>query len=340
MPIYLVGTNPDYLRDAAREFQRKNKGDRVDIFLEADGTTPPHSDVTSASEWAVRFDRDIRLRCLLSFHYYRKADLGKMFSPDIPDPIIMADSGAFSAASLGVPIDLNEYARWLKLWRDRLSVYANLDVIGDPKKTLENQRRLEDKGFNPLPVFHVNEPWEYLEYYLDNYDYIALGGLVPHSARLKALMPWLIKAFKMLPPGKGYHGFGVTGWTVLKSFPWTSVDSTSWSIGYRYGKVPLFSPVEGKFVSAYLGDPVTCYRYRNLFEYCGFDWRDFAQRERNDRAKIAVVGAISYLRAEKWLSRKHSKAMKIYLATIPGDYEKLKGGVNGQDSLRDIWRNG
>ena len=326
MPIYLVGTNPDYLRDAAREFQKfESRRKNVDIFLGADSSgATKHSDVRGASESLATFNRGSRLRCLLSFHYYRKVDIAKMFPDDVPEPIIMADSGAFSAATLGVSIELDDYVEWLKLWRHRFSIYANLDVIGDPKKTLENQRRLEDKGFNPLPVFHVNEPWEYLEYYLDNYDYIALGGLVPHSQRLKALMPWLIKAFKMLPPGKGYHGFGVTGWDVLKSFPWTSVDSTSWNKGYRYGNVPLFSPVEGKFVTAVLADQVSCYKYRHLFEYCGFDWKDFGHRKKGEpvtgamRGKIAGVSAISYLRAEEWLRKRHKGAMETYLSILPG----------------------
>ena len=352
MRIYLVDGACGNLRNASQGLDlflgsgNANKaikwaGDGLSIFLGADSNgTRKHSDVASAALAVADFTRDIRLRCLLSFYYYAKVDLDSMFSPDVPEPIIMADSGAFSALTLGVPINISDYANWLKRWECRLSVYANLDVIGDPKATLDNQRRLEDKGLAPLPVFHVNEPWEYLEYYLENYDYVALGGLVPHAMRVSSLMPWLIKAFKMLPKGKGYHGFGVTGWTILKSFPWASVDSTSWSIGYRYGRVPLFSPVEGKLVSAYLGDPVSCYRYRHLFEYCGYDWKDFADRTKNTRAKIAGVSAVSYLRIEEWLRRKHAKAMKVYLSTIPGDFEKLKEGTNGKHSLRYIGGNG
>ena len=332
MRIYLVDTSAGNLSDASQGLH---------LFLGADTNgANKHSDVASAALAVADFTKDIRLRCLLSFYYYAKVDLDNMFSGGVPVPIIMADSGAFSAATLGVPVNLSDYADWIKRWKHRLAIYANLDVIGDPRATLDNQHRLEDKGLAPLPVFHVNEPWEYLEHYLERYDYVALGGLVPHAMRVSALMPWLVKAFKMLPPGKGYHGFGVTGWTILKSFPWTSVDSTSWSIGYRYGRVPLFSPVEGKLVSAYLGDPGTCYRYRHLFEYCGFDWKDFADRSRNSRAKIAGVSAVSYLRIEEWLRRKHAKAMKVYLATIPGDFENLKEGTNGQHSLRYIGGNG
>jgi len=322
----LWATAPIYLVDAAIALGslKSRNGDGMNIFLGADTSgVSDSSDVAGASKLMSKFNQRIRLPCLLSFHYYRKVDIAKIFPSDVPEPLIMADSGAFSATTVGASIELNDYVAWLRLWGHRFAVYANLDVIGDPKQTLENQRRIEDKGFNPLPVFHVNEPWQYLEYYLEHYDYVALGGLVPHAGRPKALIPWLVKAFKMLPSGKGYHGFGATGWTILKSFPWTSVDSTSWNKGYRFGRVPLFSPLEGRFVSAPLGDTVLCHKYRQLFEYCGLDWKDFGHRKKGEpvtktmRIKIAGVSAISYFRAEEWLRKRHEgKAVYKLLGTV------------------------
>lgn len=293
--------------------------------------------VSATVESAGVTSTDVRLRVLLSYHYYSKVDLATEVPGGVP---VMADSGAFSAAMLGASIDLDNYANWLKGWKDRIEVYANLDVIGDAKKTLANQKRLEDKGLRPLPVFHVNESWDYLEYYLENYDYVALGGLVPYAGRLNSIMPWLIKAFKMLPKGKGYHGFGVTGWTILRSFPWASVDSSSFGSGYRYGRVTLFSPVEGKIVTAALGDAQSCYRYKNLFRFHGFDWRDFVQRERNDRKKMMLASAVGYLRAEEWLRKRHEQELEIYLAIVPGDLKLLKGVTDGKHTLRDFRRYG
>ena len=304
MNIYLADAAAQNLNDAA---------DGLNIFLGADAPSPTTSTILYASNEINRLNKDIRLRCLLSYHYYKKVDISKIFSPDIPQPLIMADSGAFSALSLGVPIDIYDYANWIKKWDKYFYKYPNLDVIGDPKKTLDNQHLLEAEGLKPMPVFHVNEPWEYLEHYLDKYDYVALGGIVPYSQRLSILIPWLIKAFKMLPEGKKYHGFGVTGWKVLCSFPWDSVDSSSWAAGYRYGRIPLFSPVEGKIVAAVLGDPVSCFKYKNLFDYVGYNWKDFAYRKEGEplsgqrRKEVAGVSAITYLRVEQWLRKRHQK---------------------------------
>ena len=313
LQIYLVdGSQAVYLNEAFEE---------LTIFLAgaASNGVNENSDMARVVGEIYAYNPTHKMRCLLSYHYYKKADLSKLLtSSAYPKPIIMADSGAFSAETLGVPIDINEYADWLKHWDNYIDVYANLDVIGNPAKTLENQRILEDKGLNPFPVFHVNESWDYLEYYLENYDYIALGGLVPHAMHLERLMPWLIKAFKMLPEGKGYHGFGVTGWEVLKSFPWRSVDSTSWSSSYRFGRIPLFSLVEGKFVTAFLSNRASCYQYRDLFKYAGYDWEDFANWKKREpitggmRKKLCGISAISFLRAEDWLRKRHSRTGVMY----------------------------
>ena len=263
------------------------------------------------------------MNVLVSFHYYKDVALDEVFGD--PQPNLMADSGAFSAATVGASIDLAEYAAWVQKWGFKR--YANLDVIGDASATLANQHTLEDKGLSPMPVFHVGEHWGYLEDYLDRYDYVALGGLVPYQMRPKAIMPWLIKAFKMLPEGKGYHGFGTTGWTVMSSFPWVSVDSSSWGAGYRWGKVRLFSPIAGSFVDAKLGDPDSCFKHRNLIRLAGYEWEDLADRERNDRSMIAAVSAASYLRAQEWLSKRHdNKDFALYLAGVmPHDAQHLEG---------------
>lgn len=248
------------------------------------------------------------LRFLLSFHYYRSTDLDKEFGGY--SPRLMADSGAFSAKTVGAAIDISSYAAWVKKWEHLFDSYANLDVIGNAQATLDNQHRLEDMGLRPMPVFHVNEPWEYLEHYLENYDYIALGGLVG-VVHAKGMMPWLIKAFQMLRPSQYYHGFGITSWELLASLPWGSVDSSSWGAGYRYGRMPMFSTRLCKFVYVTLGDTSSCFQWRHLFALHGFDWKDFADRSRYDRRKVIKVSANAYLKAEAWLTKRHNQAVPI-----------------------------
>ena len=125
-------------------------------------------------------------------------------------------------------------------------------------------------------------------------------------------MRWVTKCFQMAGKRAVFHGFGLTGWKPMSSFPWYSVDSSSWGKGFRFGKVPLFDEHKGRFIEIQLGDAKQWAKQANLVKSHGFDWRDFADRSRNERAKICAISALAYLRAEKYL---RSKFGPVY---IPG----------------------
>src|SRR5689334_21088468 len=84
---------------------------------------------------------------------------------------VFLDSGAFGAWSKGRVIDIQEYIAYLN-HKDRFRVYANLDVIGDPEKTLENQKLMEAAGLSPLPTVHYGADDKYPHYYGSKYPYI------------------------------------------------------------------------------------------------------------------------------------------------------------------------
>lgn len=164
---------------------------------------------------------------------------------------LFLDSGAFSAFSKGVEIKIDAYISFLKENINYLEVYSVLDVIGNPEATFENQEYMESKGLKPLPCFHYGEDVKYLKLYLDKYDYIALGGMVPIST--KDLMIWLDNLFssyicdsKGLPKVK-IHGFGMTSLDLMLRYPWYSVDSTSWVMTSRFGSIYVPQRKQGKW---------------------------------------------------------------------------------------------
>ena len=250
---------------------------------------------------------EMKLKILLSYWYYKDTDLDVLFEKYFtkPYPEVFADSGGFSAFTQGVDISWEEYADWLKRWRHIFSVTANLDVIGNHEETMKNQRRLESKGLNPIPVFHTGSDYADLEALTEEYPYIALGGLVPYMRYTEKVMPHLIKCFRIASGKSVFHGFGVTSWKVLKALPWYSVDSSSWGSGFRYGQVPIFDEKRGKFITLQLGDKVSWLKNSSIVRALGFNPMDFADRERNDRAKICAISALSYMRAERWLRKYH-----------------------------------
>lgn len=174
---------------------------------------------------------------------------------------LFLDSGAFSAWTQGIEINIQDYIEFIKKYKDEIDLYANLDVISfspNPsdkeeaaRKTLENQKIMESAGLSPLPVFHVGEPWKYLEYYLKKYDYIGLGGMVQQPKTI--LIPWLDKVFgDFICDKRGYpkvkvHGFGLTSVPLMIRYPWYSVDSTTWVVNSRLGRVFIPSRRNGKW---------------------------------------------------------------------------------------------
>jgi hypothetical protein len=167
---------------------------------------------------------------LESYHYvHKESAVEKMRRDGVK---IFLDSGAFSAFMLGSVIDLDAYIDYIKKNKDILEVFSVLDGIGDPQKTYDNQIYMERKGVRPLPCFHYGEDERWLVHYIENYDYISLGGMVPISKpQLKLWLDRIWHDYLTDDDGRAkckVHGFGLTKLDLMWSYPWFSVDSTSW----------------------------------------------------------------------------------------------------------------
>lgn len=166
---------------------------------------------------------------------------------------VFLDSGAFSAHTLKVELKLEDYVNYIKRNEDIIRVddgnlmASVLDGIGDAQKTFENQMEMERLGVRPLPCFHKYEDPRYLEFYVANYDYITIGGLV--GSPTPVIVKWLDEIWdKYLTDGAGrpkikVHGFGVTAVPVMERYPWHSCDSSSWIQAAAFGSI--YTPDHG-----------------------------------------------------------------------------------------------
>lgn len=144
----------------------------------------------------------------------------------------LLDSGGFSARKHGLDIDVRDFAKYINDYG--VKVAFNLDVK-DNNKSLENQKFLEQntKAYI-IPVFHPTEwmdkKWDgLLDYYIENYPYIACGGIAGREGKAKENTPRLFNYVFSRTRGKTrVHGLGVTNESYLKNYPFFSVDSTSW----------------------------------------------------------------------------------------------------------------
>lgn len=186
--------------------------------------------------------------------YAEKRQLDLLQSGVIPAKSWLVDSGAFTTWRQGRPVDLNAYIAFLqglesraKAGDLRLAGYLALDVIpGKPGRlptedearaateaSLANLDRMRSAGLTPWPVYHEGEPLDVLDAYVaEGNDVIALGAT---ASRGKAsLAAWLGPIFER-HPGQRFHGLAMTQGRLLRSFPFDSVDSTSWLNLCRYG---------------------------------------------------------------------------------------------------------
>lgn len=163
-------------------------------------------------------------------------------------PRVIIDSGAFTAYTTGKTINPRDYASWSldfqKRWEYKMKSleFMNLDVIGNQDDSWKNQSILESLGMTPIPIITFGADKKHLIRALDNYDYIALGGLVPYSRNKPKLQKWLDYCFNIIT--RKYketgvmpkiHLLGITTDWVLKRYPCYSSDSSSWVSCLRFG---------------------------------------------------------------------------------------------------------
>jgi hypothetical protein len=166
---------------------------------------------------------------------------------------LFIDSGAFSAWSQKLTIDVQDYIAFIKENLDIIDVYANLDVIKDAQGTWKNQRIMENAGLHPLPVYHVEDDIKYLHKCIDNYAYFCLGGMAKGYSTAERT-GFLDRCFKIICdtpdhfPKCKVHGFGMTSLPLMLRYPWYSIDSTSWIMTGRMGSIFIPRFKDGKWI--------------------------------------------------------------------------------------------
>lgn len=179
---------------------------------------------------------------ILESFYYMDPDTEKMI-PYFGD--FLLDSGAFTFMQQnGQDIDWEDYAgRYIDfINQNNIQKYIELDldyIIG-----CEGARKLREMlesgtGRKSIPVWHpIRGKNEFLKM-CDDYDYVALGGIVGKKWQgTEQYMPWFIQeAHKR---GAKIHGLGFTKLTKLGQYHFDSVDSTAWTTGNRFGFIYFF----------------------------------------------------------------------------------------------------
>jgi len=180
------------------------------------------------------------LALLVSFYYIEsfRGQYTVDFAYERGIPMFL-DSGAFTAFKTGADLSLTRYIQYCREQGHKFEVIASLDVIGDWQGTKINHEIMKSEGINSICTFHVRSPFERLKELVNHEDHIALG-VAGSQIMVNQLMAWLIRCFKIINsvnPKCRVHGFALTSDLVMRSFPWTSVDSTLWLVARQFGRL-------------------------------------------------------------------------------------------------------
>lgn len=198
---------------------------------------------------------------LVSYESPKAVEEGATVLSELPfstGAAMIVDSGAFSAWNSGRTINLKEYISYaqdfIRRYKDKIPhiFIVNLDVIPGEQGRLpsvketedaarqgwENMIAFEKAGITPVHIFHQGENFKWLKQIAARHRYI---GISPsNDASTKSKFEWMRAVFGQIKANNMTHGFAVTSKKLMETFPFYSVDSTSWMAAELWGK-PIFS---------------------------------------------------------------------------------------------------
>ena len=279
-------------------------------------------------EWlGAAADKEIGF--LFSYFHFMNKDLTRMMSEMPYNARVFVDSGGFTASYKNVEISIDDYAKFIRKHSSVISMYANIDEIGNAAVTLRNQLKMESMGLRPLPVIHFGtKPEELVRYHRHGYEYMCLGGLVPQVPRMVPAiragrrcdaLDWLDECFEIATElGIKIHGFGCTTWDIVEAYPWASIDSASWAAGYMWGALMFWDLKHKRWRLVRARDP-RIMRYAYTIRPYGLSPTAFIRDSANQRADMLQISIWSWLAAQRHENKKRKDTqshLTVYLAEV------------------------
>lgn len=178
---------------------------------------------------------------LESFYYVQEWQIPMIRSCKM----FLLDSGAFtfmsSAKAANFDDYLTRYIDFINKYDIKFFFELDVDSVVGYEKVKEYRRRLEEGTRKKcIPVWHKSRGKAEFLKMCDEYDYVAIGGIVTKEITKEQypFFTWFIsEAHKR---GCKIHGLGFTSVADLPKYHFDSVDSTSWKSGNRFGQLHFF----------------------------------------------------------------------------------------------------
>lgn len=192
---------------------------------------------------------------------------------------LFIDSGAHSAHTKGIQLDLEEYIGFVNDNVDKLSLYVQVDKIPGmylkpktakdfleaPALSWENYLYMHERAKDwtkLIPVFHQGEDLKWLQnmcdYRFEDGSCIPYIGLSPRGdVSLKSKYDFCAECFSVIHrstnPNVKTHAFGATSLSMLETLPFTSADSTTWVLVSAFGQVWIPTGITGHSIDDTVG---------------------------------------------------------------------------------------
>jgi hypothetical protein len=174
----------------------------------------------------------------------------KSIDPYVYDETHLLDSGAFSTfknpnAAINWGHYVDQYIAFINQTKSKLFFELDIDnVIGLQKVEYYREKIHDQTGIHPIPVWHSNRGWNYFKEMCIKYPYVAIGTTNSTLDGIKIRQaPTVLKKFidTAHDVGTKIHGLGFSSTPLLKSFPFDSIDSTTWISGMKFARIQSFN---------------------------------------------------------------------------------------------------
>jgi hypothetical protein len=240
--LYLAGHCEPYVtyQTMAQDHSIDKKDEKMDIYLAG---TMYGNQANFMKETENEIPKMIDLSILESFYY---ADEWTEWAiPRLKK--FMLDSGAFTfMTSHKGKVDWNDYlkryAEFINKNDVKLFYELDIDSIVGYETVLQMRKYLErETGKKPIPVWHKSRGKAEFLKMCEQYDYVAIGGIVSKEITRQDYKYFPIFINEAHKRGCKIHGLGFTNLEGITKYHFDSVDSTSWTTGNRFGAIYRFN---------------------------------------------------------------------------------------------------
>jgi len=139
---------------------------------------------------------------------------------------------------------IEDYVEFIKQERKNWDFYFTFDYVKHAPTVYKITNELMKQGVMPTPVFHGDEGLDWLKRYIDDgHKLIGIGSADKARRTWKEKRYYFDQVFNMTEKhGVICHGLAITSLSLTFSYPWYSVDSSTWARISGFGHIIMVDP--------------------------------------------------------------------------------------------------